>query len=104
MADGAVPARLRGLLRARALDADGSARRDGDALVLANAEGRTLHVPLAHCDGVRVRDDDIACFVAGGDAVELAPAGVAAALAARGAAHLGRAVAFPEVTRALRAY
>jgi hypothetical protein len=107
MAESSVPARvhLRGLLRGAELDARAAARLDGDQLVIEVAEGRQLALSVARLDGLRVDDGEIACFVAGGDALELAPDGDDRdAFRTLGAALRARAFALPEVTRALRAY
>ncbi|MGZ8377470.1 MAG: M14 family metallopeptidase [Gemmatirosa sp.] len=108
MADALAPARVhvRGLLRGRELDAPGSAHLDADRLTVTVPEARDLVLSVARLDGLRVHDAEIACFVAGGDALELTlqAGGDAHAFRALGAALRARAYALPEVTRALRAY
>jgi hypothetical protein len=106
MADVPASARVhvRGLLRGAELDARATARLEADALTLAPDDARALSLPLARLDGLRVEAREIACFVAGGDALELTPDGDDDAFRALGAALRARAFALPEVTRALRAY
>ncbi|GLC28428.1 M14 family metallopeptidase [Roseisolibacter agri] len=102
-----VPVRVRGLLRGAEWDERGRARLEGDQLEVALPEGRPMLLALriGQLDGLRVDDREIACFVAGGDALELTPeADGADAFRALGATLRARAYALPEVTRALRAY
>lgn len=109
MSDPAAPARVHvhGLLRGAELDARADASLAADRLTVAlGDDARPLVLPLAQLDGLRVSEREIACFVAGGDVIDLTPDATDAvdAFAALGAVLRARAFALPEVTRALRAY
>ncbi len=99
-----VPVRLRGLLRGTELDVPAVATLGADVLALEYAGGRSLAVRLVALEGLAAGDDVVTCYVAGGDALELAPADDLAAFSTLAAALRARAFVFPEVTRALRAY